>query len=324
MTLPTPAEQHPHANLARMAFTQLTSEPVLRLTRLNKGWGHISWIVRTSSGRYLLKIGLRRPDLADLYRQVAAQQQAAGRIPTPLVVAISDHGGALQRPHFVQTWVPGTDGETLLPHLGSRSLSDFGHALGTTVATMHSIPGARFAEDCAGTITYASWTDACQSRLARMTTDNERAAVLPGPVLRTVTDHLAKLVGDLPDTIVPRLTHRDLYLPNTLLLADRHAEVGLLDWESAAFYDPVWDFVKLNMWVFDQHPQLRAPFMDGYTAGEPLPEAFEERLSLYQGIEYLAAFPYFGATWPDGEMLTGFRRRLATWMDTQHLPGARP
>ncbi|MGH3980400.1 MAG: phosphotransferase, partial [Pseudonocardiaceae bacterium] len=100
--------------------------------------------------------------------------------------------------------------------------------------------------------------------------------------------------------------------------------VALVDFESAAFYDPVWDFVKLHMWVFDIHPHLRRPFLAGYTAETPLPADFAERLVVYQGIEYLAGFPYFGRTWPDAAMLESFRRLLGCWMDSAGLRGARP
>jgi hypothetical protein len=96
---------------------------------------------------------------------------------------------------------------------------------------------------------------------------------------------------------------------------------ALLDWESAAFYDPVWDWVKLGMWVFGRHPELRAPFHQGYTAVTDLPDGFADRLTVYQGIEYLAAFPYFGAAgrWPDAEMLNSFRGLLIEWMTRHNL-----
>ncbi|MGW2601220.1 phosphotransferase family protein [Streptomyces klenkii] len=321
--MPNLITHHPPIELARIAFSQLTDEPVLRIARLRKGWGHMSWTVRAPSGRYLIKTGIRRPHLADLYRQVAAQQHAAIHLATPQVIAISDHGGALQRPAYIQSWLEGKDGEVTLPRLSTDGVHRFGRALGVTVAALHRIPGPRFAEDCAGTVTYPSWTAACQARLTRVVTANEKASVLPTDVLHAVTDRIAELIDHLPDDITPRLTHRDLYLPNTLQLTGRQA-VGLLDWESAAYYDPVWDHVKLGMWVFDKHPQLQAPFMDGYTADTPLPNGFDERLTTYQGIEYLAGFPYFGVAWPDQTMLDGFRTLLTGWMNQHHLPGGRP
>lgn len=325
MTPPALAADHPPIELARVAFTQLTGEAVERIAPLSRGWGHLSWTVRTASGRYLIKTGIRRPAQSDLYRQVAAQQiAAAGGVTTPLVVAIGDGGGPLQRPCYVQTWIEGTDGATALGRLDSDGSAWFGRALGQAVAALHRVPGPRFAEDCAGSVTYPTWQAACITRLTRLVAATEKAEALPAPILYGVSDRLTALIDGLNSTITPRLTHRDVYLPNTLLPERGPASAALLDWEAAAFYDPVWDFVKLGMWVFDQHPQLRGPFLDGYTCHAALPDGFQERLTVYQGIEYLAAFPYFGAAWPDEAMLGGFRRLLAGWMDIHGLPGQRP
>ncbi|WP_413100145.1 phosphotransferase family protein [Streptomyces sp. Inha503] len=325
MTLPALAADHPPIELARVAFTQLTGEHAERIAPLSRGWGHLSWTIRSASGRYLIKTGIRRPHQSDLYRQVAAQQlAAAGGVITPLVVAVGDGVGPLQRPCYVQTWIDGTDGATALNRLDTEGTTRFGRALGHVAAALHRIPGPRFAEDCAGTVTYPSWQAACTARIQRLVTATEKTEALPAPILYAVADRLTTLVDSLDGNITPRLTHRDAYLPNTLLLNDDPDVAALLDWEAAAFYDPVWDFVKLGMWVFDKHPQLRDPFLAGYTSRAALPDGFEERLTVYQGIEYLAAFPYFGAAWPDEAMLDGFRQLLVGWMDRHHLTGARP
>jgi aminoglycoside phosphotransferase (APT) family kinase protein len=325
MNLPALAADHLPIELARVAFTQLTGENVERIAPLSRGWGHLSWTVRTASGRYLIKTGIRRPHQADLYRQVTAQQiAAAGGVATPLVVAVGDGGGPLQRPCYVQTWIEGTDGATALARLDEKETALFGHRLGQSLAFLHRIPGPRFAEDCAGTVTYPSWQAACTARLERLVAATEKTGALPAPILYAAADRLTVLIAGLTGAITPRLTHRDIYLPNTLLLDGDADAVALLDWEAAAFYDPVWDFVKLGMWVFDEHPHLRAPVLQGYTAHAPLPDGFDDRLTVYQGIEYLAAFPYFGAAWPDATMLDGFRKRLAAWMDRHGLAGDRP
>ncbi|MGP4030315.1 phosphotransferase family protein [Actinomadura sp. 3N407] len=330
MTRPALAVDHPPIELARIAFTQLTGETVDRIAPLSGGWGHLSWLVRTASGRYLIKTGVRRPHQADLFRQVAAQQlAAAGDVTTPLVVAVGDGNGPLQRPCYVQTWIEGTDGATALARMHTDQATRFGHGLGETLAALHRIKGPRFAEDCAGTVTYPTWKAACTTRLQRLITATEQAQALPAAVLYPVADRLTALINDLDTAITPRLTHRDVYLPNTVMPAHLPHQgapgaVALLDWEAAAFYDPVWDFVKLGMWVFDRHPQLRAPFHQGYTACSALPDGHDERLTVYQGIEYLAAFPYFGAAWPDSTMLDGFRGLLAGWMDRHGLAGALP
>ncbi|WP_327074481.1 aminoglycoside phosphotransferase family protein [Kitasatospora purpeofusca] len=321
---PLAADTHPPTELARVEFTALTGERVERIAPISQGWGHLSWTVRTTSGRYLIKTGIRRPQQADLYRQVAAQQIAAGSgVATPIVVAVGTPDGPLQRPCYVQTWIEGADAASVLPRLGPQENDRYASALGRQVAAVHRIPGPRFAEDCAATTTYPTWQAACLSRIGRLAASIEEKAVLPPAVLYAVADRLKTLTDQLGNGIVPRLTHRDLYLPNTLITGEP-AGAALLDWEAAAFYDPVWDFVKLGMWVFEPHPALRAPFMAGYTEFEPLPDGFHERLTLYQGIEYLAAFPYFGSAWPDERMLASFRTLLSGWMDAHGLVGARP
>ncbi|MCZ4125426.1 phosphotransferase family protein [Streptomyces sp. H39-S7] len=325
MTLPALAAQHPPVELARVAFTQLTGEEVARIAPISTGWGHLSWKVATTSGVYLIKTGIRRPEQSDLFRQAAAQQMAAAAgVLTPQVVAIGEAGGPLQRPCYVQTWIPGTDGAAALALLDPARTARFGYALGQAAAVLHTVRGPRFAEDAAGTVTYPTWQAACLARLDRLTTATAKVDVLPPDVLLTVSGHLTALIEQLGGDVVPCLTHRDLYLPNTLAPHGCPDTAGLLDWEAAAFYDPIWDFVKLGMWVFDRHPQLRIPFLDGYTATGALPDGFDDRLTIYQGIEYLAAFPYFGAAWPDPVMLNGFRTLLGSWMDRHGLQGSRP
>ncbi|AUY50418.1 aminoglycoside phosphotransferase family protein [Streptomyces sp. CB01881] len=321
---PLAADHHPPTELARVAFTELTGERVERIAPISQGWGHLSWAVRTNSGRYLIKSGIRRPHQADLYRQVTAQQiAAASGVSTPLVVAVGAADSPLQRPCYVQTWIEGADAATMLPRMDAQETARFAGALGRQVATVHQIPGPRFAEDCAATTTYPTWPAACLARLQKLTAAIEETAVLPPAVLYAVADRLTALVGQLGENVVPRLSHRDLYLPNTLITSG-NGQVAILDWEAAAFYDPVWDFVKLGMWVFERHPELRAPFLAGYTDVAPLPDGFHERLMIYQGIEYLAGFPYFGSAWPDDGMLAAFRTLLAGWMDAQGLDGERP
>ncbi|MBG0831558.1 aminoglycoside phosphotransferase family protein [Planomonospora sp. ID67723] len=326
MAPPAPPPDAIPLDTVRRTFTALTGEHADDVAALPPGYGHLSWQVATGTGRYLIKTAIRNAGVTALFRQVTAQQAAAtGGVSTPLVVAASATGGPLKRPCYVQTWIDGIDAATALQQTPVDAAA-LGSAFGRTVAGLHRIRGPRVADDCAATTSYPTWRHACTARLDRMIRSNREAAVLSEEILRPVADRLTAMIGALPDDIGPRLIHRDLYLPNVLLTGPvgDTPQVALLDWESAAFGDPVWDFVKLTMWVFDRHPLLHLPFLEGYTATAPLPGDFERRLLTYQGIEYLAAFPYFGRRWPDAAMLEGFRKLLAAWMDSAGLDGARP
>jgi hypothetical protein len=77
--------------------------------------------------------------------------------------------------------------------------------------------------------------------------------------------------------------------------------------------DPVYDFVKLHMWVFEPFPDAAAPFWSGYTAVCGHPERFEERLRVCMGLELLAGFPYWKR---HGQLnlLEDYRVRLNRWL----------
>ena len=105
-----------------------------------------------------------------------------------------------------------------------------------------------------------------------------------------------------------------LYLPNTVAFYGKFR--ALLDFESARFYDPLWDFVKLDAWVFRQHPRLLEPFLEGYRDVVHWRMDFNRRIFLYQALEYLAAFPYFGVASPNARMLHDFGHLSANGMPT--------
>jgi hypothetical protein len=50
---------------------------------------------------------------------------------------------------------------------------------------------------------------------------------------------------------------------------------------------PAVEFFKLDWFVFEPRPDARAPFMEGYLAGDPLPPMFEQRVRLASIIELM-------------------------------------
>jgi CubicO group peptidase (beta-lactamase class C family) len=132
----------------------------------------------------------------------------------------------------------------------------------------------------------------------------------------TVSAAVARLeagIAALPPDVAPGLTHWDVWLANTLVDA-AGAFAGLLDWESAAYSDPLVDFVKLEVFVFDRHPEPRRLFAAGYwgPAATP-PPGTAERLHLYRGIEYLAHVAHC-TDWGLPALAAEYRRRLTGWL----------
>src|SRR5438552_2213783 len=108
-------------------------------------------------------------------------------------------------------------------------------------------------------------------------TDHRQAGLLPRPSLESASEAILSAVRRVSCEIRPAVVHRDLYLPNTLVAAGRFR--CLLDFEHARSTDPLSDFVKLAMWVFETFPGSESEFRSGHgsdpcmTKGAGLPRA---------------------------------------------------
>jgi aminoglycoside phosphotransferase (APT) family kinase protein len=193
-----------------------------------------------------------------------------------------------------------------------RGQEDFAAQFAVAVASMHQVTGGFFAENVIGPGVHATWADLCRNRLERLVKWNIDARVLPRPTIDAAEAYCKDLIAELPDDVVPVLTHRDLYLPNVIVTPE--SSVAIIDFEHASFFDRVWEFVKLEIWVFRRFPQLRSPFMEGYQSRSEWSRSCNQRLLLYEGIEYLAGVPYFGVRYPDQRMLKDFLDLLSQWL----------
>jgi Ser/Thr protein kinase RdoA (MazF antagonist) len=119
-----------------------------------------------------------------------------------------------------------------------------------------------------------------------------RWETLPPDELNAHAQRLRGAAERVAGVIVPTLTHRDLFLRNTLAREGRFA--AILDFEHARFTDPVMEFVKLDALLFKPHQGSEEPFMRGYRSvrPEPFPRE-EERRSLCWGLEFLGAMPFY-------------------------------
>jgi aminoglycoside phosphotransferase (APT) family kinase protein len=280
---------------------------------LRRGYGHESWILEAGDQRFLLKASVRRAAPEQFLSHINAHRLAGAHgLPVPEIVAVRETPNALNAPYVVQRWIPGEDGsEVMLRGVSQVDATRIGEELGRLVARIHTISGREFAELVGLGLRISSWRDLCRTRLASLVESNEHAGVLDGGRLHALAQRLARYLGRVP-IVRPALTHSDLFLPNVVM---RSGEVvGLLDWEHARFYDPVWDFVKLDAWVFRAHPELREPVAAGY-AEHHTHQSFELRLATCQGLEYLAAVVYFGTTYPNATMLADFLVLIDEWLD---------
>lgn len=180
------------------------------------------------------------------------------------------------------------------------------------MARVHTIAGPCFSDDVILTEVVPDWPTSLRSYLARYAARTRRAALAPPATLDAAVDRLEAGIAALSPSIRPAITHWDVWLANTLV--HEGAFAGLIDWDSAAFSDPVVDFVKLEVWVFERRPETRAPFLQGYWAELRRSPDFEQRLDVYRGLEYLTHL-YFFAEWGEPEIAAAFRARLERWVE---------
>jgi aminoglycoside phosphotransferase (APT) family kinase protein len=163
---------------------------------------------------------------------------------------------------------------------------------------LHRAPGPALAEVAA-------------SRAAALARQHAVARLLPAPIVVAVVQALEGEAAALVDIVQPGLTHLDLYLPNVLTRRGRLA--ALLDFEHARWWDPAADFVKLAMWVFEQHPGARTPFWAGYAAAGGRLPAGAARVRVCAGLEWLSGLLYWHQAGDLG-MYADYHQRLHAWL----------
>jgi aminoglycoside phosphotransferase (APT) family kinase protein len=309
-----PVSQPPWSEAALAeAFARLypAGGAVRALARVPQSFSHDVWRVEAGGGRFALKVARVQQDPARLVNEVAALRLVAkAGVLAPRIVAVDD-GGRL----YVQEWLPGEDADAAWPALPPAARERYARGLGQALARVHAIRGPGIASaDLAQRS--PGWAQHLQDYLAGHLAHLRATATLPAAMVEAAAARLEPAVAALPE-IAPSLTHWDLWPGNTLVVPHGAPQEGtfsgLLDWESAAFSDPLADFVRLENWFFEPHPETRAPFLAAYWgAGGPPPGA-EQRLHVYRGLLYLGQADDC-ARWGLPEEAAVDRARLEGWL----------
>lgn len=259
--------------------------------RVPRGFSSESWRVPTDRGELLVKIRRQRTDAAKLWSQVEAARLAfAAGVPTPEILYAGLSPLVAERPLVVARYLPGEDAETILPTLDPEQRRAFFRDLGGAVGRLHLIALPQFTERI-GTAEGVTddWVVAVSNTADRYAAWNDRLRTLGAAELATIHARLIHDGGVVAPVVRPRLTHRDLYLANVLIDAGRFA--ALLDFELAKGKDPLIDFVKLGMLVFEPWPESVEPLLTTYrrVVGAVLQAA--DRLKLCHALEHLTMLP---------------------------------
>jgi aminoglycoside phosphotransferase (APT) family kinase protein len=165
----------------------------------------------------------------------------------------------------VATWNPAQAGQ-------------FGTDLGRWMRQLHSL---RFA--------HRTWRARAERRFAEKAEQCRVAGLVVGPLARDVSamwhEHRDVLARS-PLSLI----HRDLQPGN--LLVDDAGFTGVIDFERAYLADPLYDFVKLEQWVFPMHPTI-APALRGAYGLDLSDTDVAARLAVVSLVEQLSMIAYF-------------------------------
>ncbi len=281
--------------------------------RMPKGFSSESWRVATDGGELVVKIRRQMTDAAKLRSQAEAVRLAlAAGVPTAEVLYAGLSAALGGRPMAILRYIPGVDAEEALPSLGGRQraslFSDFGAALGR----LHRIVLPHFTERVgAPEAAVGDWAAVVRRAAERYADWNRRVGVLAAPEIGAICDRLAQGAEDVKAVVSPALTHRDLYLANVLVNHGRFA--ALIDFELAKGYDPLHDFVKLGMFVFERWPESVAPFLAAYRRHANYATQVEARLAVCFALEHFIMLPNW-VQFGEEQLARHSRDRLRNWL----------
>lgn len=279
---------------------------------ITNGYGHECYLVQIKYKRYLFKINLRHCTKEDIENEVYANRLLFEKIMVPNIYYM----GCLpdsNRWFYIQEYMEGEDAAKKLKKSTRKEQMQFFKEFGNVTARMHLISGSFFSEDLLGYRKRESLNNYCQTRFER----SVRNIRLNNLVSEKQLDYVVKRMHTIynlewANGIIPSFNHGDLHLGNIII--DKHNKINaVIDFESSKFTDPLFDFIKLYLWVFSKYNEYETAFMEEYTMIKKTPSDFEERIHVYRGIEILHFIYYFGSRFPDKKMFDYFIQEMFNW-----------
>ncbi|MFX0576933.1 phosphotransferase family protein [Nocardia nepalensis] len=273
----------------------------------------MSWVMSSSRGLLVCKVlvGLGGSLAA---RMAEHRRLCEYRVPVAPLLAFAEACPAVgDRPLVVLEYVSGIDAEEAAPLLPAPVMVEVVRSTGAAVGQLHRVPVAGFGDPVvglgSGPRTWPEVVEGRTRRLLKTSTADSSVAALLGSATDLVCDLAAALT-----TVHPASSHLDVYLPNILL--DRQGRfLRLLDLEHLRWVDPVLDFVKPAMWMFEDRPEWAEAFASGYTSVAGWPQLWEQRISVATGLELISGVDYWAQV-GDWDMFEDYSRRLGVWLDS--------
>ena len=251
-------------------------DSILTRTAIDKGWsGDKKYCVTTKEGEtYLLRISSsdrydRRKREFERTRQVAALG-----IPMclPLEFGVCDEGV-----YSIQSWIDGTDAETVIPTLSIARQYAYGLDAGKILFQIHSLPAPADAPD---------WETRFNAKVDRKIAMYENCP-LKYENGETILRYLAQnrqLLANRPQSY----QHGDYHIGNMML--DSNGVLTVIDFDKDDSGDP-WEEFNRIVWSAKAAPAFASGMVDGYFHGA-VPMDFWKLLALYICSNTIGSLPW--------------------------------
>jgi aminoglycoside phosphotransferase (APT) family kinase protein len=284
---------------------RLPEHAALDLAELPDGRFNWCWKATSGQGRYLLKLNTDQgiSHLRRLERSTRRAAQVGVQVPPVDRVGIDPGCG----PFLVQSWL---DGQTLSDWLEAGDADECDPlpwaGLGRQIGLLHS-------SELAGVRSPARIGRSTRMRELRgMLTRTRRAGILDASLAEATLHRATTLLDEMVDH-EPVFCHLDIHPRNVLVTGP--GGVALLDFDHARPTDPVYDFVKVQMWCAQRPEEFRL-VLHGYEQTRTLrrDQSFWSALAFYRIVNHLSYCLYWSHRDPRhvGEWIAALMKEIET------------
>lgn len=237
-----------------------------KITFIEEGYSNDQkWCV---DSKYLLRIS-PGADIHHLENQAVLTNRVYAK--DNHVPKVHDVGKFNEDPYVLLDYIPGENGEVVLPELDRDVQYKIGSEVGTTLSNMHSIGAPS---------DYPSWEDRWLARIEKLT-PSFTPIVERHPEYKCILPFIQEnlhLLTNRPSCI----QHYDFHPENILIENDQFT--GLIDMQKITYADPINEFYKMEYFNVQVSKDYAKGILDGYHNHAEIPHHFWVLHRLYAAI----------------------------------------
>jgi len=257
---------------------------------LDDGHNYRAFIIKFEEEKWILKV-LKNDSENKIENIVFGLELCKQReLSTPEVVYYESLPKTLRHPFIIETYIDGQTFHAAIENMDLSQKKSCFFDLGRFMAKMHGIKSSTFNKYIKQPVCWFDYKKYLIDRLNKhIGKINEKGGDIPDCIedARSTALRLVECINF--KAIIPSMVHRDITLNNIMIHQNQFA--GVIDFEHACFFDPLWDFAKLHLTTFKKEPYSRDMVFEGYNSVINIKKEcfYEERIYLYRILELVWA-----------------------------------